>query len=589
MAWLWDLFTNHESVATAVLILALVAATGMALGALRIRGVGLGVAGVLFSGLVFGHFGLTIDGHVLHFAREFGLILFVYAVGLQVGPGFLEALKAHGLRLNLCAAGIVVSGAVLTVVLARTCGIAMPIAVGMFSGGTTNTPSLAAAGQAMKERPPSVEQAYAALAQVSPELQTQFPPPAEMDGQQKAKVVEEAGKMPGLGYAVAYPFGVIGIIVAMLAMRALFRIDIKGEDEQALRDEGARVRQLHTANLRVTNRSLAGMRLGDIRLLDQLRVVISRIQHDGALLVATPDSRLAEGDVLLAVGPEDQLEQLRVLIGERADVDLRSLPTDIAARRLAVTNKKVVGEPVGHIEQAVVGVQVTRVRRGEVELSPGADVRLQYGDELVVVGVPGELDKAAVLLGNAPKQLAHPEIPTVFVGIALGVLLGSVPIAFPGMPAPVKLGLAGGPLLVAIMMSRLGKIGPLVSHVPSSANMMIKELGIVLFLACVGLKSGDRFVATLVQGQGLLWMAVAALITVVPLLLVAGIARLGWGMRFPAMAGLLSGSMTDPPALAFANAITRSQGAAVAYATVYPLTMILRVVSAQVMVLLFVS
>ncbi len=554
MDWLTALMTQ-DSVAHAVVILALVAAFGLALGSIKVFGINLGIAGVLFSGLIFGHFDLGINPEIQEFAREFGLILFVYSIGMQVGPGFLDSLKREGLPLNMMAAGIVLGGALIAVLISVFAGVEMPVAVGLFSGGTTNTPSLAAAQSALKELP---------------------------------VYTEEMGKLPGLGYAVAYPFGVIGIIITMLFVRIVFRID---RHREAQRFEAAQARgasSLMRMNMDVTNPNLNGLALGEIPTLAESGVVVSRILHNGAASIAGPETRISMGDVLLAVGSAEDLEKLRIIIGKKSATDLVSLPCAITTRRLIVTRKEVLGETadsLGLLEKY--GVTLTRLRRGEVELVVKTGTRLSFGDTVLAVGTADSLDQAEKVLGNSAKKLNHPEVVPVFVGIVLGVVLGSFPLAIPGLPAAVKLGLAGGPLVVAILLSRIGRIGPLVWYMPSSANLMMRELGIVLFLACVGLKSGDRFVETLTQGQGFYWMGLATLITLLPLLATALIGRIFLRLNFMSLCGLLAGSMTDPPALAFACAANESDSPMVAYAAVYPLTMILRVLCAQFMVLLF--
>jgi putative transport protein len=589
MDWLRVLFTDHESVATSVLILALAAAGGLAIGSVKVRSVSLGVAGVLFSGLILGHFGLTINKEVLHFAREFGLILFVYAVGIQVGPGFFAALRSEGLRLNLCAAGVVVGGALLTVLISSTANIAMPIAVGMFSGATTNTPSLAAAGQALIENPPSLALAYEALGQVNPSKLSGLPALSAMTPAEQASLISEASKMPGLGYAVAYPFGVIGIIITMFIVRVIFRVDPVKEDEAYIALQSKKTAQLTTKHLRVTNPNLFGKRIDEIPAYERLSVVVSRIKQGDQVSVARPETVVREGDVLLVVGSPASTDQFQQIVGEQSDVDLRTEDVGIVARRLVVTRKDILGKSVAELDFVRdYGVQITRVRKGDVELIPNEDVRIEFADRVLAVGTPEAIEKAAKRIGDSPSQLDHADVIVIFIGVALGVIVGSIPFTLPGMPAAVKLGLAGGPLLVAILLSRVGRIGPVVSYLPRSGAFMLREVGIVLFLACVGIKSGDTFVATLTLGEGLKWMAYAALITVVPLLVVGAIARVFLKVNYSVLLGVLSGSMTDPPALAFANAMTKSQGASIAYATVYPLTMILRVLCAQLMVLLFV-
>jgi putative transport protein len=557
MHWLVQLFHGPSGVAHAVLILGLVASVGLAVGAIRIFKVNLGVAGVLFAGLAFGHFGITINHETIEFAREFGLILFVYTIGVQVGPGFLASLRRQGLPLNLMAAGIVLVGA------ATTIGIYLvgmekkdlPVVVGLFAGATTNTPSLAAAQQALMDIVPAAD--------------------------------TESLKLPGLGYAVAYPFGIVGIILAMVLTRTIFRIDTAKEADLLARLHDADIEPLATVNLEVTNPNLDGLPLSRVPTLDGSGVTISRIMHAGSTTVAKPDAVLHLGDVLLAVGPQNALEELRLVIGRESRLDLKSVPGRITTRRIVVTRSEMLGKSIGELRLPQrFGVTVTRVHRAEIEL-PAAGIRLQFADNLLVVGEADGIRQAAAELGDSPKRLNHPQIIPLFLGIALGVLVGSWPIYLPGMSSPVRLGLAGGPLLVAILLSRLGNIGSLVWYMPISANFLLREVGIVLFLACVGLKSGDRFVATLTEGHGLYWMACGVVITLLPLLLVAFFARLVYKLDYFSLCGLLAGSMTDPPALAFAGSLTGSEVPSIAYATVYPLVMLLRVLAAQGMVLVF--
>ncbi len=549
MEWLKDLFIE-DSVAHAVLVLGLVAVCGLGLGSLRIKSVELGIAGVLFAGLTFGHFGLTLSHETLDFAREFGLILFVYAIGVQVGPGFFSSLRRQGLALNGLALGIVVCGVLVTVAVSRFGGVPMPVAVGLFSGGTTNTPSLAAAQQALKELPGATE---------------------------------NMAKMPGLGYAVAYPFGVLGIILTMLVTRRAFRADMVREVEPSLPPREA---ALETLNLEVTNANLNGLPIRQLPRLKDSGVVISRVQHDGNVEVARGDTRLETGDVLLAVGPKEELEEFRLIVGEESPVDLREAPGEVTTRSLIVTQRAILGKSIHQLNWAGrFGVVVTRINRAGVQLPPRSDLGLQFGDRILTVGSPPALDEAAREIGDSAKELEHPSMAAIFLGISLGVLLGSYPLALPGFPAPVKLGLAGGPLLAAILLSRVGRIGPLVWHMPPAAGAALRETGIILFLACVGLKAGDNFVPTLLQGDGWRWMALASLITLVPLVLAALVARFVMKMPFPSLCGLLAGSMTDPPALAFAHSTTDSDAPTVTYATVYPIVMIARIVAAQILVI----
>jgi putative transport protein len=547
----WD----GQTVVGAIVLLALVGAAGLGLGALRFKGIGLGISGVLFSGIAFGHFGASLDPRLLEFVREAGLILFVYGIGMQVGPGFLASLRRHGLPLSLLAAAVVVLGGLTAAAIHYFGGVEAPVVAGLLSGATTNTPSLAAAQQALKEAVPGLAPARASL--------------------------------PGLGYAVAYPFGVVGIILVMLTVRVAFRVDLVREREAFERALRAEVKQPTRANLEVTNPNLVGLSLDKVPLLGQSEVVVSRIYSEGRLLVPRPDTRLALGDVLLAVGARDEIDDLRIVVGRESTLDLRALPSPITTKRVIVTRPSATGRTLAALDfSRRFGVQITRVSRAEVEMAAAPGFELQYGDTVLAVGEPEDIGKVAAELGNSPRSLNYPHLVPMLLGIALGVVVGSWPLPVPGVPTPVRLGLAGGPLLVALALSRLGRLGPLVWYMPISANFMLREIGIVLFLGAVGLKAGSHFMETLTRGQGLAWMAFGAVITVVPLLVVATVARLALRLDYLTLCGLLAGSMTDPPALSFANAAAASEGPSLAYATVYPLAMILRVVSAQLLVLL---
>lgn len=580
MEWLRTLFTNQHGIATCLFVLSLVIASGLALGTIRIAGHRLGVAGILFSGLAFGHIGLSIDHTVLEFAREFGLILFVYAVGLSIGPGFFNAFRKHGLSLNLLAGGIVLLGFLLTLGISFGTGIALPISVGIFSGSTTNTPSLAAASQTLREHAIDVEKERIALRQAGID-------PAPL-GEDAEGLRNELVKLPGLGYAVTYPFGVIGIILVIATLRSVFKIDPVREAEELQAELAARRKTLERMHLKVTNANLAGLTVHKLLALGSPKVVVSRILHDGVLRVAHGDTVLAIGDTLLAVGPAEALEAFRIIVGEKCDADLVNVPGRIEYRWVVVSRTEIASEPLAelHLDQRF-GVQITRVRRAGVELPPMSHLRLGLADQLLVVGEPEAVAAVAREVGDAPKHLEQPELIPVFVGIAIGIVLGSVPWIIPGTSAAVQLGLAGGPLLVAIFLARIQRLGPLAFYLPTSANMIVREMGIAIFLAAVGLKSGDRFVASLISGDGVWWMLTGAIVTVVPLVIVGFIGHLVMKVRYATLIGVLAGSMTDPPALAFANAQTESELPAIAYATVYPVAMILRIVSAQAIVLIW--
>jgi len=549
MSWLSDLLST-PSVAHDVLVLSLVAIGGLGFGSLRIKGIGLGIAGVLFAGLLFGHFNVTVSHEILDFARDLGLILFVYALGMQVGPGFIGSLRRQGLPLNALALALVVLGVLTTLAVSKLGNIPMPVAVGLFSGGTTNTPSLAAAQQALKELPNGAA----------------------------------AAAMPGLGYAVAYPFGVLGIILTML----LARLAMRGQLAEPVERGDDDIKSLETLNVEVQNPNLDGLEIRKLPRFKDSGVVVSRLQHGENIEIARAETSVHVGDILLAVGEAENLREFQTIVGKSSDVDLREVGGQIATRRILVTRRQVLGKSIHQLNWAArYGTVVTRVVRAGIELVPRKRLRLQFGDVLLAVGGEEVLSQAAQEAGDSPKELEHPSMLTLFIGIGLGVALGSCPIFLPGMPAPIKLGLAGGPLLAAIALSSIGRIGPLVWHLPNSAGMALRELGIALFLACVGLKAGDAFVPTLLQGGGFIWMAWAALITLVPLFIVAITARLWLKMSFPALCGLLAGGMTDPPALAFAQNITDSDVPVISYATVYPLVMIARIVSAQILVIFF--
>ncbi len=555
MEFLSDLFTV-DSVAHTMLIIGLVASLGLLLGSVRIFGVNLGVAGVLFAGLAFGHWGFSINEHVLEFVKEFGLILFVYTIGVQVGPGITDSLKRQGLPLNLMAAAVVVLGVIMTLGVSKAAGIDIKAAVGLYSGAVTNTPSLGAAQQALKDIP---------------------------------GITPADSRLLGLGYAIAYPFGVIGIILTLLIIRALFRINIAEEREALNRIQTGGAPAAIEDDVEVTNPNLDGLRVRDIPGLASSGVIVSRIMSGGVQDVAHPESRMKLGDVLHCVGPESKLREFRLIVGKKSEVDLKEMPSELVIRRILVTKQSVLGKSIDDLDLiGRYGVRVTRVSRADIEFMATPDYRLQFADTLLMVGEEQAIRRAADELGDSAKQLNHPQLVPMFVGIVLGVIIGSWPISIPGMPAPVKLGLAGGPLVAAILLSRLGRIGPLIWYMPISANFMLREVGLVLFLACVGVRVGDQFVATLTQGDGLIWMAWATLITLAPVLVVGIVARAVFRVDYSSLCGLLVGSMTGAPALSFATDLTGSEAPNISYATVYPLVMLLRVLSAQAIVMLLV-
>lgn len=555
MNWLNHLGAS-QPVAHALLVLCLVAVTGLALGGIRWRGVKLGTAGVLFSGILFGHFGQQIDHGILEFVREFGLVLFVFTIGLQLGPGFFASFRRNGLHLNGLAAAVVLAGAGIALLGAWMQGYDVIAALGLFSGATTNTPSLGAAQQTL----------------------------ATIGGVPPAKAA-----LPALAYAVSYPIGIVGIIGSLLIVRILFRIDPTREAELFRAEQQRGIDPLGRLNLLVENKNLDGIAVREIPGRLETGVVISRIRRDGqkTVITATDDSVIHFGDILLVVGTWRGLEQFARVIGSASEVDLLKSPGTISHRKVVVTHKAVLGKTLAELGlDHLYGVAITRVSRADIEMTAVPDLRLQFGDVLNVVGDDEGLRNASAALGNSLKALNETQFVPIFVGIALGILAGMIPLSFPGLPIPVKLGLAGGPLVLAILLGRLGHIGPLVWHMPASANLAFRELGITFFLACVGLKAGKQFFHTVFTPEGLCWMAAAAAIAMVPLLVVGCLGRAFLKLNYMTLSGLMAGSMTDPPALAFANAISKSDAPSVAYATVYPLTMVLRILAAQILVLL---
>jgi len=554
MEWFIDLLQG-DSVAHTFLVLSVVIAAGVALGKVRIYGISLGVTFVLFAGLFLSHLGLVLDHDILGFVRDFGLILFVFAIGLQVGPGFFASFGKGGLLLNLLAVAIVLLNVALTLVVHYAGRVSMPMAVGIMSGAVTNTPGLGAAQQAL----------------------------AQMGAADPSYVIPGIG----LGYAVAYPFGVLGIIFSFFLIRKIFRINLLSEQEKLhqkhRRDEQAPRR----FNLVVSNPRIFGATLQKVRSTLNADLVVSRVMHDNQVIIPASGTVLHEGDILLVIASAPDIEKIKLLIGDESPVDIAKAPCRLVSRQIIVTRDSVVGKRLGSLRlRNIYSINITRVYRAGVEFIPDPNILLQMGDKLTVVGEEDNIQAVTGVIGNSIKRLEEPNIVPMFVGITLGILIGSIPIAFPGIPMPVKLGLAGGPLIVAILLSRYGFKYHLISYTTQSANLMLREIGIVLFLAAVGLGAGDKFVETLVSGEGLRWIAYGCLITILPLLIIGSLARMRYRKNYFEICGLLAGSTTDPPALAFANNAAGSDAPAVTYATVYPLVMFLRVVAAQLLILL---
>ncbi|MDP4116969.1 MAG: putative transporter [Bacteroidota bacterium] len=553
MDWLFNLFVNN-SVAHSLLIYCLVVAIGIALGKIKIYGISLGIAFVLFTGIVFGHFGLSVNPEVIEFCRETGLIIFVYTIGLQLGPGFFSSLKKEGLSLNLLAMALVFLGALTTYLIHIFSGIPLPVAVGIMSGAVTNTPGLGAAQQAIKD-----------IVSNNPSLT--FPP-------------------LGLGYAVAYPFGVLGIILTMLATKKIFRININDENKLFLSKDDASKKTPEKANVILRNSKLFNQPIGAIDGILHTHLIVSRILHDGNVKTPSANTILHENDVLRIVASKESIEQLIKSVGELSEIDLAKVPSNLVSRRIRVTKSAVLGKKLSYIDMTNrFSARITRIYRSNIEFVPNASTSLNFGDTLTVVGEEDGVELVAKELGNSMKRLYEPNLIPILVGIVLGVILGSMPLFIPGMPVPLKLGLAGGPLVVALLISRFGSRFMLTSYVTQSANLMLRELGILFFLASVGLTAGKSFVSTLMSGDGFIWMGYGAIITLVPLISVTLFARLVMKKSYLEIIGLLAGATTDPPALAFANATAGNDVPALTYATVYPLTTFLRIMVAQLMIL----
>ncbi|EFC0631977.1 putative transporter [Escherichia coli] len=548
-----------SDIALTVSILALVAVVGLFIGNVKFRGVGLGIGGVLFGGIIVGHFvsqaGMTLSSDMLHVIQEFGLILFVYTIGIQVGPGFFASLRVSGLRLNLFAVLIVIIGGLVTAILHKLFDIPLPVVLGIFSGAVTNTPALGAGQQILRD------------------LGT---PMAMVD-------------QMGMSYAMAYPFGICGILFTMWMLRVIFRVNVETEAQQheSTRTNGGAL--IRTINIRVENPNLHNLAIKDVPILNGDKVICSRLKREETLKVPSPETVIQLGDLLHLVGQPADLHNAQLVIGQEVDTSLSTKGTDLRVARVVVTNENVLGKRIRdlHFKERY-DVVISRLNRAGVELVASSDISLQFGDILNLVGRPSAIDAVANVLGNAQQKLQQVQMLPVFIGIGLGVLLGSVPVFVPGFPAALKLGLAGGPLIMALILGRIGSIGKLYWFMPPSANLALRELGIVLFLSVVGLKSGGDFVNTLVNGEGLSWIGYGALITAVPLITVGILARMLAKMNYLTMCGMLAGSMTDPPALAFANNLHPTSGAAaLSYATVYPLVMFLRIITPQLLAVLF--
>ena len=566
MDWLINLFTNTDSIAHIVVLYSLVIAVGIALGRFKIFGISLGVTFVLFAGILAGHFGFTGTLSVLNFVQDFGLILFVYCIGLQVGPGFFESFKKGGVQLNVMALSIVLLNVLCCIGLyyavfydssasaaANSSGLAMM--VGVLCGAITNTPGLGAATEACSQ------------------------------------VFGSSAPAIANGYACAYPLGVLGIIGATIALRFLCRISLGDEQKRIEAEQAANPHATpHRMTLVVKNAYLTGRTILQVRQFLGRDFVCSRILHNGHVSIPNRDTVISEGDKMFITCAQDDAEAIRVFIGPEEKVEWEEQDVPMVSKHILVTQPSMNGKTFGQMHfSSVYGVNVTRIRRGDMNLFADRNLRMQIGDRIVVVGPEDAVDRVARKMGNSVKKLDHPNLAAIFIGILVGIIFGSIPFALPGVPTPVKLGLAGGPLIIAILIGRFGYKAKLVAYTTTSANLMLREIGLALFLASVGIKAGASFANTVVEGDGLTYVWCGFLITVLPILIVGIVARLLYKVNDFTLMGMIAGSTTDPPALAFANQTANNDAPAVGYSTVYPLSMFLRILTAQLIILLLCS
>ncbi len=562
MDWIINLFTNTESVAHISILYAVVIAVGILLGKIKIGGISLGVTFVLFAGIVAGHIGFTAPVNILSFIQDFGLILFVFCIGLQVGPGFFESFKKGGVTLNLLSTTTVV----LNIAVMFACYYIffdtndktnLPMMVGTLYGAVTNTPGLGAANEALES----------------------------------VWNTTNNGTMPQIasGYACAYPLGVLGIIGATIAVRFITRTRLADEEEELKEEEAenphAKPHQMH---LKVDNTYLAGRTVAQINEFLNRDVVFSRLFHDGKYTIPISKDKFEMGDEVLVVCAEADAEAIQAFIGPEVDTPWEEDDSNqpLVSRRIVVTNSSMNGKTLGKMHfSSVYGVTVTRISRQGMDVFASRNYRFQVGDKILVVGPEDNVNRISELMGNSVKRLDTPNIATIFIGIIIGILFGSIPFAIPGMPVPLKLGIAGGPLIIAILIGRFGHRMKLNTYTTTSANMMLREIGLVLFLASVGVKAGAHFWETVVQGDGLMYVFTGFLITIIPILIVGVIARLKFKFNYFTIMGMIAGTCTDPPALAYANSICSREAPAIGYSTVYPLSMFLRIFTAQLIVL----
>lgn len=553
MDWLSNLFFG-EGIAHSLLVLALVIAVGVFLGKIKVFGISFGITWILFLGILASHFGMRVESRLLEFAREFGLVLFVYSIGLQVGPSFFSSFKKTGLKMNAIAMCAVFASIAVALAISYARNVPIQTMVGILSGAVTNTPGLGAAQQTFSDIKGTGDPSIA------------------------------------LGYAVAYPMGVVGLILSMIVIKAAFRISLERERKAVSGAEGTKS-GASRISIRVKNPAVFGMRIEDIVALTGRHFVISRVSKPagpGKILIASGETVLDADDTILVVAENRDADFVTAFLGERIEMEWQKLDTGLEARRIMITNPQVNGHTLGKLGLfGGVSFNITRVNRAGIDLVAHSDLALQMGDRVTIVGTSTAIENAEKLLGNSMMKLRQPNLFPIFLGIFLGVLAGSIPFSIPGIPQSVRLGLAGGPLVVAILLGRFGPRFKLVTYTTVSANLMVREIGIALFLAAVGLGAGSNFVKTIVEGDGLMWVLYGAAITVIPMLAVGACARIFAKTDYFTLMGIMAGSSTNPPALAYANATAANDRPAVAYATVYPLTMFMRVLTAQLLIILF--
>lgn len=559
MDWLINLFTTTDSVAHIVLLYAIVIAVGVYLGKIKIGGISIGVTFVLFAGIAAGHIGFTAPTNILSFLQEFGLIFFVFMIGLQVGPGFLESFRKGGITLNLLSTVMVV----LNVIVMFACYYIffdtsdpknLPMMVGTLYGAVTNTPGLGAANETLYS-------------------------------------IFDKGEVPQIasGYACAYPLGVLGIIGATIAIKYIFGIKLEKEEEELAKEEEDNDDvKPHFMDLEVTNLYLEGKTLAQVHNFLNRDFVCSRILHDGHVSIPNGSTIFHIGDKLFVVCAENDAEAIIAFIGPTINVDWKKQDEPMVSKRILVTRSSINGKTLGQMHfSSAYGVNVTRVTRQGMDLFAIPSLSLQVGDRIMVAGPEDAVNRVAAVMGNSIKRLDAPNIATIFVGVFIGILFGSIPVAIPGIPVPIKLGIAGGPLIIAILIGRYGYKVHLVTYTTTSANMMLREIGLMLFLASVGIKAGDGFLETVIQGDGVKYVYTGFLITIIPILIIGIIARKKYKFNYFTIMGMIAGTYTDPPALAYANSICSKEAPSIGYSTVYPLSMFLRIFTAQIIVLFF--